>query len=104
MKTHKPLTRESEEAAQRFAAILPADTYYAVIHEVDGNWRVWEYYKTLRGAEREAAKITTRPVKIVSPRQDQQSRNDYARGFVEGYKEAFEKGYQAGLRKAASHV
>jgi flagellar biosynthesis/type III secretory pathway protein FliH len=59
----KPPTRESVEAAQRFAASLPA-----------------------------------------LPQPQEKQPIDYARGFVDGYQKAFEKGYQAGLRKAAEHV
>jgi len=94
----KPPTRESVEAAQRFAASLPDDTCYTVIHEYCGKWRVWAYYKTLRGAEKEAKKITNRPVEIISPKkQSKPQKNkptDYERGFQQGYNEGYSTGYQ----------
>ena len=43
------------------------DDKFTVIHEVNGKWRVWANFKTLCGAERCAAKVTTRPVKILFP-------------------------------------
>ncbi len=59
----KPPTQESVEAAQRFAASLPA-----------------------------------------LPQPQETKPTDYERGFMDGYLAGGSSGYQAGLRKAASHV
>lgn len=73
----KPPTRESLNAAKRFAASLPAlpppANYEAAITEL----------------KRQAAEILEMP-----------KPTDYERGFADGH----EAGYQSGLRKAASHV
>ena len=38
---------------------------FTVLHEVDGGWRCWAVFKTRAGAERCAAKVTTRRTKIL---------------------------------------
>ena len=54
------------EIGRKCAALL-AERLSTVMHEVNGEWRVWANFKTLGGAERCAAKVTTRPVKILLP-------------------------------------
>jgi hypothetical protein len=43
----------------------PNPIRYTVLHDVDGLWRCWAQFKTLAGAERCAAKVTTRLTKII---------------------------------------
>jgi hypothetical protein len=54
------------EIGRKCAEIL-ADDLFTVMHQVKGQWRVWANFKTLRGAEKCAEKVTTRPVKILLP-------------------------------------
>lgn len=44
----------------------PNPISYTVLHEVNGEWRCWAVFKTRAGAERCAAKVTTRRTKILS--------------------------------------
>jgi hypothetical protein len=61
------LDREIRREIRRKCAEILADDLFTVMHQVNGQWRVWANFKTLRGAEKEAAKVTTRPVKILLP-------------------------------------
>jgi hypothetical protein len=43
----------------------PNPISFTVLHEVNGEWRCWAVFKTRAGAERCAAKVTTRRTKIL---------------------------------------
>jgi hypothetical protein len=43
----------------------PNPISFTVLHEVNGEWRCWAVFKTRAGAERCAAKVTTRRTRIL---------------------------------------
>lgn len=105
----KPPTRESVEAAQRFAASLSAlpepqekqpttatsvnDLYLACKPLTVDYYKIDHRDMLLRIVERchEMMATAAKPT-------------NYERGFMDGYLAGGSSGYQAGLRKAASHV
>jgi hypothetical protein len=54
----------------------PEPIRYTVLHDVDGEWRCWAGFKTLAGAERCAAKVTTRLTKIITENETSPSVGD----------------------------